>query len=57
MNQTNQFNLQRYKFSWVDRFSEKKRFKIQLTDSQEPKKNNQRYKGQFRRFLIRLRSD
>jgi len=60
MNQANQPSLQRYHFAWINNtMTERKRFKIQLTDrrEQEPKNNTQRYKNQFRRFLVRLRSD
>jgi len=60
MNKTNQVTLNRYQFAWLNNnITERKRFRIQLTDlrEQEPKNNNQRYKNRFRRFLIRLRSD
>ncbi len=59
MNKANQVNLNRYQFAWIDKFIERKRFKIQMTDwrEQEPKNDAQRYKNRFRRFLVRLRSD
>lgn len=57
MNNTSQVSLKYYQFAWIDKFIQRKRLKIQLTDSQESKSNSQRYKGRFRRFLVRLRSD
>ncbi len=47
----------RYQFAWINQMMDRKRLKIQLTDSREPKNEPPRYKGRFRRFLIRLRSD
>lgn len=57
MNNTSQVSLKYYQFAWIDKFIQRKRLKIQLTDSQESKSNSQRYKGRFRHFLVRLRSD
>jgi hypothetical protein len=59
MNKADRLNLNRYRFAWINKFNERKYFKIQLFDSPAPtpKSANQHYKGKLKRFLVRLRSD
>ncbi len=60
MNNAKHILLYRYRFAWINNTStERKRFRIQLTDlrEQDQKNTNQSDKNRLRRFLVRLRSD